>query len=398
VTAQTNYSLGPPANAARSFPGIVVASGGTAVVNHPPPINVTTTGVYAQAGTISWTSVVFDDRATAPTGSYNPATNRNTVNCAGTATVSVSRLPYFKVLGGGVTSINGSVRGWNRYADSPSATDPSGQSGSGAQGAVTAANVVQGLKSAQGRLPNNLKSLTFANEGTGQPASLWGGGFGTPLGWTWGSPLPPVSGTGFGGGPINLASGNYTSGDTSTSGGAITAGRQVSLYVNGNITINDNITYPSTYDSLAEVPRIRIIATGNIFIDPAVGRVDAELYAGNYVYTCHRADFGVPISVNLDTIADSACRNNGLIVNGIVSAGAGIKLTRVRGTLRDSTSSDASRDVGTLTYTNFASGTNNIAEIFQFTPESYLALPGVVPGLLSSNQQVQSITSLPPLY
>ena len=84
---------------------------------------------------------------------------------------------------------------------------------------------------------------------------------------------------------------------------------------NGDLYIGDNIKYKTntSYDSLANVPKIIIYASGDIRIDCEVKEIDAVLISKGNINTCADIEGGVP-EVN------SVMRSNELIINGAIIA------------------------------------------------------------------------------
>jgi hypothetical protein len=114
------------------------------------------------------------------------------------------------------------------------------------------------------------------------------------------------------GGTLNLngANGTYQTGNNVAiqTSGEIPKGKNVIIHAN-NITINDDIKYADGYTNLADIPRIIIIADGNINISANVTRIDAWLITKNTLYTCSQAG----------QLTISIC-NKQLIMNGPVAA------------------------------------------------------------------------------
>lgn len=109
---------------------------------------------------------------------------------------------------------------------------------------------------------------------------------------------------------LNGAEGSYYSNGNVTlqAGGAIAKGKTVVVHAN-NVTINNSISYEDGYANLQEIPRIIIIAEGNIAISPDVERIDAWLISKDTLYTCNQqAELTIDIC------------NRELVMNGPVAA------------------------------------------------------------------------------
>ncbi|EDK72473.1 hypothetical protein TM7_0399 [candidate division TM7 genomosp. GTL1] len=146
------------------------------------------------------------------------------------------------------------------------------------------------------------------------------------------------------GGSLNLtsANGSYrTTGNlTLQTSGAIPRGRSIIVHGN-NITIAGDIGYADTYTSLEDIPRVIIIADGNISVNPNVGRIDAWLIAKDTLYTCNQQ---APLTINV-------CSGR-LTMNGPVAAKE-VSLRRTHGS-------------------EVAQGRDTPAETFNLRPDSIL--------------------------
>ncbi len=180
---------------------------------------------------------------------------------------------------------------------------------------------------------------------------------------------------------------------------SVLAGSQVAVYVDGDVYIKGNITYGTGANTQDQLPYLAIIATGNIYIDPTVTRIDGLLIAqpkdltttnptDGRIYTC--APNGVAPS---DTDLYTKCSSQ-LVINGALVAQQ-VKFMRTFKSLKDSSPVETP---------NFATGEfTNAAEVINYTPEMYLA-PSP---LRDPNQTTKSsgiygkydaVFSLPPVY
>jgi hypothetical protein len=155
----------------------------------------------------------------------------------------------------------------------------------------------------------------------------------------------------------------------------------------GNLTIDNDIKYPANYATRASIPRIKfVVMNGDIRIQPNVRQIDAELITLNgTIDTCYTAQ------ANKYDSCSSAKGSSMLLVNGSLQAPT-ISLNRLVGTLREGTSTDASRS-GPGAYAN----SGNIGEIVQFTPELFFSQPAE-PSMTPLGNRYDAITALPPLF
>lgn len=169
------------------------------------------------------------------------------------------------------------------------------------------------------------------------------------------------------------------------SGGSIADGNRFTLHVDGDVTITGNIWYANNNwgTNRNAIPLFRVYATGNIFIDSSVSRLEGLYNAGNAIYTCTNGS-------NSYSIADpagqasyyAACSASSLVVNGSFIA-QDIYLQRVRNTIANSTVGERA-------------GSSSAAEVFQFSPELYLALMSEEENDPERETTFDSIFSLPP--
>lgn len=349
--------------------------------------------------------------------SYSTPTLGATAGAPCTVTLSVKSRPYFKVLGGDIItrSSNNSILGWNQALGIPAlgyepgfSASTNGQLGAGTQGMIMSAGTTSGVASRfmSPTLSLGPRTLTLSNTPptpAGAYNPTWGGAFGVP--YLMPEPVIPNRVGLVGVNSVaGIASGEYNlsaAAGGALSGGNIAAGTQATVYVAGNVRITSNITYTNagSYASIAAIPHFRLVATGHIFVDPAVSRLDGEYIAGNgsgvagNVYTCFAAGWTTPIVANIYN--DANCRNITLLVNGSL-VGDSVKLTRVVGTLRNATSGDGTLNPalsGVAAYQN----SGNLSEIIQFTPELFLRPPAGQPTAPAGNRY-DSITALPPIF
>lgn len=313
--------------------------------------------------------------------------------------IAVNR-PYFRVYGGDAVAgsnfkTNGSctatggagIFSWNRTSRPATAfygNTPNG--GAGAQLAAYATGLIQEFATAAGRgsAPTPMVGLAFAN--TSNPGGNWGtqyigcmedyyaGRTGTvvssPSGYNGGT-----NGSFQGTGPFNFTGGTIP-------GGGV---RRYTLYINGDLAITGNVNLASsTYNGIDQIPSIRLIATGNVYIAPNVTELNAIIISqGGTIFTCSDGGFNPPLLaqiVNPNYVpAVSRCRSK-LTVNGALLA-TRVRFFRSIGSVRSSTAGEVS-------------GSGNIAEVINYTPEVWLGTPSNVP---ANDKPYDSYTSLPPI-
>lgn len=317
-------------------------------------------------------------------------------------TIDVVEKPYHRVYGGDVSAGAGfensagnctpqqdaTIIGWNRNAN-PFA-------GSGSQLAAFAMSIIVDFKSGQLRDATQGKHLTFANTNPSYSnfgAGTFGGGLIASAGTAVCAPnyfadIGTATNTLGASTAANLSQGIYRrNGSLTITGGTIGLGAGArTIYVDGNVTITNNITYTSsadpTFNGLNTMPSFRLIASGNIFVAPNVTQLDGIYIAQprpgspsntGWFYTCYPGH--IPTTADMNGV----CRTNRLTVYGAVIADI-IKLTRSRGTLRNSVSGE-----------RYDTALGNPAEVFIMTPEVWLTGGYVGIG------EFDSVTSLPPV-
>ena len=294
---------------------------------------------------------------------------------------SVVSEPYISVIGGDVAV--GSVIS----STSGNCTDPKGLNtgnglgdgiltfnkntlpftGSGTNMAVQALYYIDGFVSNQ-NYPANINKLTLANKpiptNPGSPipvgsSSIFGGTFGE-------APCPPditIPSSLSANPPATIATTNslpktntlYTGSLTinAVSGDEYTG--QATIYVNGDVYINgDQLNYSLTgWNSLKEIPSLRIVATGDIYINPSITSLDGTYIAQGNIFDC---------ATPQKKYGGLSCYSNNLTVNGSFMANA-IYLQRTGGNINS---------------------TGTAAETFNYGPEDWLAPAGNLRGKITS--------------
>ena len=193
--------------------------------------------------------------------------------------------------------------------------------------------------------------------------------------------------------PTPVPTGQVTINTTNTT---IPAGTQKAVFVNGDALINNDITFgsdPTTgngdWASPQRIPSYYLIVKGNIYISSNVHNLDGVYIAqpnggaGGNIYTCTNG-FALYAAAQLY----SSCSNK-LTVTGSFIANQ-VHYQRTRGTLDKS-------DAGGV---NETPASDNIAEVFNFSQEMYLApAPSVLDSVIggSVKNRYDAITSLPPI-
>jgi hypothetical protein len=348
----SGWSYGPASKTAQTSPGLVQAT----YANLGP---TGSTGVY----NVTWEYIVNGSVA---------------VTCQ--ADMSVVNLPYLTVYGGDTqigaapTSTPGTCYTGDKEAGAYSWNNhSSGYSGAGAQYAVMALGQIEDYAS---NLGGNGRSaaphrLSFANTVGGtvdDRNGLFGGKFGTvstSCDFTSDIKVAQVSG--------GSASGSLPN--------SLADGDQVTIYASGDVHIGHDVVYANnTWTSLAQMPSLRLIVEGNIYIDRSVTQLDGLYVAlptssgnGGVIYTCTDGDS--PVDPKNPQFYDKC--NSQLVINGAFGAKQ-VQFLRTSGSVGLAT---------TDTYTN-----SGAAEVFHYSPEVWLPRGGG-----NASLRYDSITGLPPV-
>ena len=188
----------------------------------------------------------------------------------------------------------------------------------------------------------------------------------------------------------------------------IAAGTKLTIFVNGDVFIGNNISYAGGY-SESNVTKFALVARGNIYIGPNVSRLDGFYIAqpgsgggggggddqqqgqqqggqqgdtslSGFIWTCHDSNTTTPDG---GWIKDNCSQK--LTINGALSAKQ-VNLVRTPGDLAGAPA-------------NEGSGSGNIAEVVNYTPEMVVGGPFFnPPASAEATYKVQSIISLPPVF
>jgi len=346
------------------------------------------------------------------------ATNADgTTTSAGPSTFSgcetIKDLPIFKVFnssittGGNVGTCSGAVGaldGW--YQDAYN-------DGAGAQLATYALAQIIGVGSNHTDKTRSATGLSFANTIGVAPGSnrspYQGGKMGgqnciTPLAKpAAGAPTPTNGVEELGNRLTPSHGGSYSFGSSiklqNSSNATVNADKQVGIYVAGDIYIKDDIMYtPSSLGapwSIDSMPSLIVKASGNIYIDPGVTRLDGTYEAAGSIYTCGKIESpGVFKPVGQTDDIWTTCKNQLMVVGSFVANK--INFLRTYGTLHNER--DVRDSGGSCAHAGTASATRNTcaAEVFEFSPEQYLERPAALPNAAGATQY-DAITSLPPV-
>lgn len=257
--------------------------------------------------------------------------------------------------------------------------------------------------------------LTFANQNPALPAGSWGGMFEGVTkqshcipdyyGQMPSSATPIGSGTTLNNIIASTSSGPYYNYSVTAPGGGnydltsgivnVPANRHINIYVKGNVYIGNDIIY--NYNVADDVPKLRIIASGSIYIDPIVSNIDGWYIAqpagssgtvltddDGMIWTCHPDDQLNPI----DTYLMARC-NSQLTVNGAMTAKR-FNLVRLKGDVANANiTEDGWKGIGPAP--------SEPVEIINFTPAMVIG-GGFNGGSGGNKLTIDSLVSLPPVF
>ncbi|MFO0781861.1 MAG: hypothetical protein U0524_03140 [Candidatus Saccharimonadales bacterium] len=326
----------------------------------------------------------------------------------------IANKPYFKVFGSGVRSggtfkndagtcpatdaTDGIIAGWNKRG-SASVNNV----GAGAELTAVAKNKITAFASAQPSFAifRSPTELTFANSGkdsnnnTVDVTSGMGGSYGAD--YCFSDINPPTNATNVSSATATVSTATlpaapgmaykYNSNGTQLTIDTtnISPNVNVSYFVNGDVYIKGNIAYASGW-TRDTVPSFILKASGNIYIDPSVTRLDGIYVAEGQIYTC-ATDFNeLP---DPDDALYGTC-NTQLVVHGVFQANK-INLMRTYKSLRNATQTEYRKPEGAT------APDTNAAEVFDFSPELYLSNPMILPKSGTGVQQWESYKNLPPV-
>lgn len=313
--------------------------------------------------------------------------------------------PYFTANGADVSAGGGTDPGCANY-QSPTADQREGGilafnrslNGARAQYGAMSLGLIEGrgnpandfgFASQRGSAPSG-NGLSFANSGQGAFANNWGGLFGSSMCTPdYYGKLSSLSGVV----SRNLATVNANDMNTLTGrvfsytppGGTLTINTGTvpvdadkSFFVDGNVYITNNIAYAGGYNA-SNVPKLAIVARGNIYVAPGVTNITG-FYIAQLDTSNNRGEFwSCRVNVGSAPTPDelrNQC-NQPLNVNGAVAA-AKVHLLR--------TNSDA------------ITGAGPAGETFNYTPEMVIGGGFFDDGTRQNSVQFDSLISLPPIF
>lgn len=324
----------------------------------------------------------------------------------------VTNRPYVSVYGNDVsaggafaTQDSGACDVGSNQAKIEAYTKSNG-AGSGTQLAALALGEITGFKSAflrttstVGRHPYQPIGLTFGNDpssGNYQQVNCATDYFGTTMLPEGSTKRDDISTSG-----INLSSvgsGKQTviqgeDNRLTISGGSGFSQRHT-IYVDGDVYIQNDIAYINSggWASIGSIPYFVLVAKGNIYIDRSVSQLDGVYVAQpkddgskGEIFTCATGfnpigEAGTTLWNNCGGAAGSAPR---LIIHGSFVARA-VHFLRTLDTLSDGALAELANN-------------SRAAEVFEFSPELYLAEPVLRPSGTSTTGEYDYITTLPPI-
>jgi hypothetical protein len=293
---------------------------------------------------------------------------------------------------------SGACDGTNNHAKIEAYTRQNGP-GSGTQLAALALGEITGFKSAflrdSGVAPRQPLGLSFGNT-----AGAYGGNYSQvncATNYYNDTMLPEGSDNRVDSNASSINLDNVDSGKQTVSSAnqvTLTAstsfGKKHTIFVNGDVYIRDNITYSTNPDgswtNIGSIPYFVLIAKGNIYIDSSVTQLDGLFVAqpddsGNRgeIYTC-ATSFAPPSQIGSSLW--NTCRTRLIIHGSFVTKKA--HFLRTIDTLSDGASAEPA-------------GASRAAEIFEFSPEMYLAEPVLRRSGTSTTGEYDYITTLPPV-
>lgn len=180
-------------------------------------------------------------------------------------------------------------------------------------------------------------------------------------------------------------------------GSGIANNNRVAVYIEGNAYIDKDIVFKDTvWSNMDEVPSFYLVASGNIYISPNVTELDGVYVAKGAIYTCAK-NFGIyPPNELVNNCSDQ------LVVNGAFIAQQ-VFLHRTFGSLRNSLGGESPLTFGGDCTLNTRLGQrvdksyDCAAEVFNFSPETFLGKPALGPTPGSTITKYDFITSLSPV-
>lgn len=414
-TYNVNITIAP---AGFGTPGNPVVAGAPLNSSSSNPLNHTVGGFRAPASPVSATINY----------SLDSANNNADVNGCSTV-VQVASVPYVQTFRGDVIAGYGIKNNISdvctdtsstvRATTATTLTNVNEFVGSGAQTATLAFGAVTGFRSAITESGRNASPWlrTFANSNRTATSALgsgtFGGSFDTSLcAENWSDDKPVNITTINSGTDLDLNTLNGLARYQGNGGpvrifasGAVTGTRKI--FVEGDAIIGNDgadIINSTSWNSIYDIPSTVIVATGNIYIDGNVRRLDAILVSEGTVFTCTPSRLVLPsgvagadiTTVNPAEFRDGGlCYTNSLTINGAIVASS-VRLWRTGGTLSRAFTGSVVDSTG---YQVYNEGLTQ-AETIRLAPDVYVAPrfgenpTNGEPG----KKQYDSLISLPPPF
>lgn len=180
-------------------------------------------------------------------------------------------------------------------------------------------------------------------------------------------------------------------------------GQRKVLLVNGDLFIDKDIKYENTsWNSVSAIPNVTVIVKGNIRIDKDVIQLDGIYVAqpknsdsgnnpsdGGLIYTCSQLDDSYPVSELREKCGKQLVINGSFISKKVI-------FHRTKGSVRCMELLPATVPC-TPAEPNEPASSDNIAEVFNFSPEAYLTPLSSKLETSAPYQKYDYITSLPPV-
>lgn len=402
VTGTITYTGGPDP-ASTSNPAMTVTG--------PGSTQVTGTALGGSSGTVTVASSVKVASPGVYTVHWSADLNElGTVSCSGT--FEVLQHPYVQVNGGDTLAGAGfaapdssgsvvpcSAAPRDAIAGVASWSSNSGTyDGAGDEYAVYALNYIQEFASSRTHTPPTALSFSNVNDAgsVNAPGGMFGGMFGSVSSCVdyWGSKPPVSSMTNFSSANLNgLTTGNYyahPSGSPLVIGNSlINDGVHATLYVDGDVHIvGQHIKYASSsWSDTQDIPSLRLVVHGSIFIDNSVDTLDGTYVAvPDSTYATATNLYSSPKPGTISTCAKNNASYDPTVPGADLASDCNNQLT-VNGSF-------VANQIWLLrSYSSLGVAGSQPAETFNYGPAVWLA-----PGSADQIKPVyQSVRGLPPI-
>ncbi len=184
----------------------------------------------------------------------------------------------------------------------------------------------------------------------------------------------------------------------------IADGQRKVLLVDGDLFIDKDIKYENTsWDSVSDIPNVTVIVKGNISIDKDVTQLDGTYVAqpknsdsgnnpddGGLIYTCSQQNDPYTVGQLRDNCGKQLVINGSFISKKVI-------FHRTKGSVRCMELLPPTVPCEPAE-PNEPASSENIAEVFNFSPEAYMTPLNVSLQTAVPFQKYDSITSLPPVF